>query len=477
MEKLKEYCGVLGIVCDDFNFNIAGQMYSGLMALQHRGQIFSGISTSTCDTKIFTYKKRGIVSKVLRPNILKKFPGNSGIGHVSCGPKYVFTQEEAQPFHLDSEIVNFSISMNGTINNTKTIHQKLSNLGKIFVGKSDIELVATLIETIYHMNNDMLKTIKQTIDIIKGAYSIIILSDNGHLYGFKDDHGYRPLCYGSVERNHKKFYVIASESCALDALGINLCGEISSGEILHINPVQGLEKIKYKTMESQKFCIFEYIYFARPDSIINDISVFDVRYLLGVNLAREDKQIFNHKNAIVVPVPDSGRSAAMGYAWESHLPYQEGLIKNRYIWQLKSDPEQKLNTIKSVLKDKDVILVDDSILSGKTMKKIIRMLKNANAKSIHVRISSPPVRFNCKTNERYLERDILIADPEISGTEEYPLFVKKVLSYIGADSLKYQTIKGLLNSIGEMSNNVCLKCIYHKSLKKKKDLPKLNSFL
>ncbi len=233
--------------------------------------------------------------------------------------------------------------------------------------------------------------------MLEGAYSLLILTNDGYIYAIRDPTGCKPLCYGMLEINDMKFYIFSSESCSLDVLGANLIDDVKPGEIIKIHPEKEIQKFFIKSNKRVGVCHFEYVYFARPDSIIDGISVGETRFRLGMNLAKDDD--LNISNAVVVPVPDSGRSAAMGYSWYSGIPYEEGLMKNRYIWQLKANPKEKLNPIKSVVNGKNIILVDDSILSGETMKDIIRMLREAGAKSIHVRISCPPIIKSCKLLE------------------------------------------------------------------------------
>ncbi len=462
-DKIREYCGVFAISCSDFSFSVAESIYQGLMAIQHRGQLFSGISTF-CDGEIISYKNRGLVSKVLNPKRLKTISGNVGIGHVCYGSTNRIILKDAQPYHFKSKQIDFSLAMNGAITNYDELFLKLKKMGRTFTGKSDVELIVTLIEVFSKFSDDMVEALKMVAKALKGAYSIIILRNNGNIYAMKDQHGYKPLCYGKLKINNKKFHIISSESCAIDTLGGILKREIKPGEILTINPINDLKSYHPQVQKRQKFCQYEYIYFARPDSIINGISVAEVRYKLGRNLARND--IIRHDNTIVVPVPDSGRSAAMGYAWESKIPYAEGLMKNRYLWQLGSNVIEKLNPIKSVIKGKHIILIDDSILSGITMKKIISMLKReGGAKTVNVRISSPPILKNCELNSSLSNRDLLIAyQKKITFPENY---VKEIKKYIGANTLKYQSIEGLIDAIGLDENKLCLACLKDETIKKR----------
>ena len=449
-------CGIFGIYCDDFSYYVSEEIYQGLMALQHRGQLFAGISTSDCKGNFSSYKNRGLVSKVLNPKRLKTFFGNVGIGHICYNSRKCTSAGNAQPYHFKSVMIEFSLAINGTITNYDEIYKRLRSMGRIFSGNSDVELIATLIETLSNFSESMVETLKKVIKIIKGALSLIILVNDGTIYAMKDSIGYNPLCYGTLKINNRKFFIISSESCGLDALGATLKGELNPGTILKISHSNGLEKHKTEVPENLKgICQFEYVYFARPDSIIDGISVADVRYNLGRNLAKMDD--FQSKDAIVIPIPDSGRSAAMGYAWESGLTYQEGLMKNRYIWQIKSDVSDKLNPIKEIIKDKDIILVDDSIISGNTIKIIIEMIKKAGAKSVNVRISCPPIIKNCKINNSISNRELLIAYQ--TKVMNYSNFNEEMRKYIRSDTLMYQTINGLIDAIGLGTNKMCFDCL------------------
>lgn len=453
--RIKDYCGIFGISCNDFSYSVSGLIYSGLMALQHRGQKFSGISVSHCDGKIDSYKDYGLVSKVLNRKKLKIFSGNVGIGHVCYGGPNCNNLESAQPYHFKTSKVEFSIAMNGIITNYHDILQELKSLGRIFTGNSHIELLATLITTLYQLSEDIFSALMKTMKLIKGAYSLSLLTNEGLIYALRDPLGYKPLCYGGLKIDKKKYYILSSESCAIEVIGGKLIGDVKPGEIIKIDPIKGFEKHQILKQENFRICQYEYVYFARPDSIIDGNSVAKVRYNLGKNLAKDDT--FNSKNAIVVPVPDSGRSAAMGYSWESKIPYEEGLMKNRYMWQNKVDVSKKLNPIKTVIKNKDIILIDDSIISGNTMKKIVSMLKKTGALSVHVRISCPPIIKNCELNSIFSNEELLVAYK--TKVKYYNNFNEEMRRYIDADSLKYQSITGLIDAIGLDQNRLCIDCL------------------
>ena len=460
--KIEEYCGIIGVSCNDFSFTVASSIYTGLMAIQHRGQLFSGISTTSCDRKISTYKDIGLVSNVFKLKRIKTFSGNVGIGHVAYGSLEDKNIEYAQPYHHKSDLLEFTLALNGTITNYDEIKKYLINLGKVLVNNSDVELIATLIETFSRSSESLLDALKLLMNFLKGAFCLVLLTNEGELYVMRDPIGYKPLCYGIREDENRKFFIISSESCAIDAMDGKLKGDISPGEILHIDPVKGLKKYKILSRKSHGICQYEFVYFARPDSIINGISVADVRYRLGIKLAQSDLK-FNLDNTIVVPVPDSGRSAAMGYAWESKIPYQEGLMKNRYLWQLKSDPNEKLNPVKPIVVGKNVILVDDSMLSGVTMKKIILMLRKAGAVAIHVRIACPPIVNECQINNSFSNRELLIAYQKKKLNRKD--FIEEIRKYIQADSLKFQTNENLIKSISLDKKEICYNCLKDNPIK------------
>jgi amidophosphoribosyltransferase len=453
-DKVRDYCGVFGVTSSDYSFSVAGMIYSGLMALQHRGQIFSGISMSDCHGNIITHTGRGLVSKVLNPKHLRGFSGNVGIGHVCYGRPNCESLESAQPYYYKTHNNEFSVALNGTITNREQLVQKLNNMGRFISGNSSIELIATLIDALILLTDDRLGVLKNLFNVVKGAYSLLIIFSDGILYALRDPSGCKPLCYGQFKSDDKKFYIISSESCALDVLGGELIDDIHPGEIVEFRP-DSLHIVQEKTKFQKGVCLFEYIYFARPDSIIDGISVAQVRYKLGENLAFDDDM--NLSNPIVVPVPDSGRSAAMGYSWKSKLLYQEGLMKNRYMWKLSSQTRNKLNPIKSVITGSDIILIDDSIVSGNTLKEIIYMLRKEGANSIHVRISCPPIIKNCNLNDVFATRKLLIAYD--TKEKDYDNFDEEMRKFIDADSLKFQTYDGLINAVGMASNEMCKTCI------------------
>ncbi|TFF97962.1 MAG: amidophosphoribosyltransferase [Promethearchaeota archaeon] len=472
LRKPKEHCAVFGVSCDDVEYSITQFLYTGLISLQHRGQESSGISLLKKRGKIFTYKREGLVSKVLDKRHLFKYWGNIGIGHnryATTGSEEFSSVDLMQPYHFKNDKIDFSFGFNGTIANYKEIQEEMKEKGHIFVNDTDTEVIAQLIASISLTTNNWPDILEKATETLDGSYSLILLTSNGEIYAIRDPLGFKPLCIGRKRTKKRTFYFVASESCAIDSLGGEFMRDVKPGEILHIDYQEGVKRDLILSNNKTAVCQFEFVYFARPDSIIDGISVFEARLNMGKNLARNDPKLKDPefiKNAIVVPVPDSGRSAAVGYANESGLPYLEGLMKNRYVWRTfimpgqqkrKSAVQEKLNPIKSVVNDKDIILIDDSIVRGNTTKQIIKLIKEAGAKSVNVRISAPPVISACYMGVDFPTTDELIAGKAFIkfGREKY---IDRVKDIIGADTLIYQTIEGLEKAIG-LKSGLCMACL------------------
>jgi amidophosphoribosyltransferase len=473
-DKPIETCGVFGVTSDDIGFSVTKLLYKGLIALQHRGQESSGISILKVGGKIHTYKKKGLVSKVLSQKTLSQFWGNVGIGHnryATTGSEFYETPEYIQPFHYKNNEIEFSIAFNGTIPVYEQIKKKMDNMGRVFTTDTDTEVIAQLIASIAMGTEDWPEILKIASRFLDGSYSLVLLTSDGDIYAIRDPKGFKPLCIGELKTDERNYYFVASESCAIDNVGAKLLRDVEPGEIVHLSHQKDIHSEMVLRAERTALCQFEFVYFARPDSIIDGVSVAEARVRMGENLAKADIQFLNpefKKNAIVVPVPDSGRSAAVGYAKETGLPYVEGLMKNRYVWRTFIMPEQarrktavkeKLNPIKSVIQGKEVILLDDSIVRGTTMKQIVSLLKDkGKAKSVHVRISCPPVVGACYMGIDFPTTEELIAGKSKKefGEQEY---IEEIRKTIGADSLLYQTIEDLKESIGKRESQLCLACL------------------
>ncbi len=472
LDRPREKCAVFGVTCDDIDFSITQFLYTGLISLQHRGQESSGISLLKTRGEMFTYKRKGLVSKVLDNKHIFRYWGNIGIGHnryATTGSEDFSSKDLIQPYHFKNNKIEFSFAFNGTIANYLEIKRGMEERGFIFVNETDTEVIAQLIASISSTTDNWPEILKQATSSLDGSYSLVLLTPKGDIYAIRDPLGFKPLCIGKKKTKMRTFYFVASESCAIDSLGGELLRDVEPGEILHLNYDNGIIRDLVLPSDKTAICQFEFVYFSRPDSIIDGVSVAQARLRMGQNLAKNDPKLSKsefRENAIVVPVPDSGRSAAVGYANESGLPYLEGLMKNRYVWRTfimpgqqkrKSAVREKLNPIKSVVDGKDIILIDDSIVRGTTTKQIIKLIKKAGAKSVNVRISAPPVINACYMGIDFPTTEELIAGRSLKkvGRKEY---IERVRNIIGADSLLYQTIEGLQEAIG-LESGLCKACL------------------
>ncbi len=442
-DKPKEECGVIGIY-EKNNINTSVLAYHGLIALQHRGQESAGLAVKN-DGIITCYKEMGLVSEVFDDKILNLLKGDSCIGHVrysTTGESFV---TNAQPLVVKYKNGTIALAHNGNLVNAHALRREMEDQGMIFTTSIDSEIIACLIAKNYKDNID--DAITRTMDVIRGSYSLVIMT-NDELIGVRDKHGLRPLVLGMLGEG----YVLASESCALDTLGAKFVRDVNPGEIIIIDE-KGLRSIQTEP-EKKASCIFEYIYFARPDSIIDGISVYGSRENAGRILAKEQPADAD----LVICVPDSGTPAAIGYAKESGIPYTIGLIKNRYIGRTFIQPSQetrelgvtlKLNPLKKQIEGKRIVMVDDSIVRGTTSKKIVQALRDAGAKEVHVRVSSPMVIHSC-----YFGIDTQRSN-ELMGASNLLEMIKEK---IDADSLGYLSYEGLLESVSSKGKGFCTAC-------------------
>ena len=473
MDKPIEHCAVFGVTCDDKTFTISRLLYLGLISQQHRGQESTGISILKTGSSIVTYKKKGLVSQVLNDSVLSKLWGNVGIGHnryATTGAQEFSSLDYIQPYHFKNNEIEFSLAFNGTIPNYADIKQRLEDKGRIFVTNTDTEVVAQLIASIALGTESWPEILKTASGSLDGSYSLLLLTAEGDIYAIRDPLGFKPLCIGELKAEERNLYIVSSESCGIDVVGGKLIRDVEPGEIVHLSHRKELHSEIVVKSDRTALCQFEFVYFARPDSIIDGVSVAQTRLQLGINLARNDPILKDSKfreNAIVVPVPDSGRSVAVGYAQEAKLPYVEGLMKNRYVWRTFIMPGQKnreaavkekLNPIKTFINGKNVILLDDSIVRGTTTKKIINLIRDAGARSVNVRISCPPVIKPCYMGIDFPTTSELIAGhfKNLYGEENY---IEEIKKKIGADSLRYQTIEDLVSAIGKRKNQLCMACL------------------
>jgi len=471
--KPREHCAIFGVTCNDIGYSISKLLYQGLIALQHRGQESSGISVLKTGGTINTYKKSGLVSQVLESKILSQYWGNVGIGHnryATTGAIGYKSTDYMQPFHFKNNQIEFSMAFNGTISNFAEIRKKMDDMGRVFITDTDTEVMAQLIGSIALGTEDWPEILKMTSKLLDGSYSLLLMTSEGDIYAMRDPLGFKPLCIGELKSEKRNIYFVASESCAIDVVGGNFLRDVEPGEILHLSHQKDIHSELVIKSSRTALCQFEFVYFARPDSIIDGVSVAEARLRLGANLAKKDPILKNpeiKENAIVVPVPDSGRSVAVGYAKEAELPYLEGLMKNRYVHRTFIMPGQqkrkiavkeKLNPIKSVVSGKDVILLDDSIVRGTTTQQIVSMLKEkGGAKRVHLRVSCPPIISPCYMGIDFPTTDELIAGKFQNYYAEN--YLEEIRKKIGADTLLYQTIDDLTEAIGKKKNQLCLACL------------------
>jgi amidophosphoribosyltransferase len=456
-------CGIFG-VCSNERMNVAKKIYYGLFALQHRGQEGAGIATSD-GRGVHHHKGIGLVSEVFTNNELQSLYGHIGIGHVRYSTTGDSTIENCQPFVVKSSFGPIAIAHNGDIVNSTILKRELEKMGHIFISSTDSEVIAQLLVRELLKTEDIIEAIKNTAKKLIGAYSLLIMF-NDKLIAVRDTNGFKPLCMG---RDENCIY-FASEDCALDTVNAEFIRDIRPGEIVMVNDGEvesyeiemlceeinvklNLPIDKYIYNNCVSTCMFEYVYFARPDSTIDGISVYEVRRKIGKILAKEHPCDAD----IISPVPDSGITFAIGYSEELGIPYYEGLIKNRYVGRTFILPTQeerdlavrlKLNPVKSILKDKRVVLVDDSIVRGTTSRRIVNMLKKAGAKEVHLRIGSPRIISPCFYGIDMATKEELIAS---SKTDE------EICKYMNADSLGYLSIEGLVKAIGR--KDLCLACV------------------
>lgn len=450
MPKIREECGVFGVYGSK-NPKIAQTVYFGLFSLQHRGQESCGIAVNN-DGAFKSYKDLGLVNDVFTPNIIERLgEGNIAIGHVRYGTTGGNERSNAQPIVVNHIKGSMALAHNGNITNSYELRSQFEAKGSIFQTTSDTEVISyAIIEE--RLNSETIEeAVCKAMNRIKGAYSMIIMSPQ-KLIAARDKNGFRPLCYGKTSNGE---YIIASESCALDSVGAEFIRDIEKGEILVFGK-DGIKSIKeHCGKEKQTACVFEYVYFARPDSIIEGKNVHEARIKAGEILAEE-----HPVNAdVVVGVPDSGLDAALGYSKASKIPYGIGFIKNKYIGRTFIYPEVKsrmdkvkikLNPIANVVKGKRVILIDDSIVRGTTSERIVKLLRDAGATEVHMRVSAPPFINPCYYGTDIDSKENLIA---------CKYTISEIAKKIGADSLGYLSLEGVkkIGYVNEKSG-FCVAC-------------------
>lgn len=446
-EGLHEECGVFGIFSDG-SLDPAYACYNGLLALQHRGQESCGIAVS--DEGVIDYHKNmGLVTEVFNNSILDSLRGQMGISHVRYSTAGGSVLENAQPLVMRYVKGTLSVAHNGNLTNAVEIRRELEHKGAIFQTTIDSEVICYLIARERLNCHSVEEAVAQTMTHIKGAYSLLVMSPR-KLIAARDPHGFRPLCMGKLNGT----YVFASESAALDACGAEFVRDVEPGEIIIVDN-KGLRTMKPDFGEKKKsLCIFEYIYFARSDSFIDGVSVYEARKQAGRILARE----FPAEADMVIGVPESGIDAAIGYAEESGIPYEKAIVKNSYIGRTFIKPSQsermksvriKLNPIADMVRGKRVVMIDDSIVRGTTVDRIVTMLRDAGAKEVHMRISSPPFMWPCYYGTDIPSRGELIACNHT---------IEEITKLSGADSLGYLPVESLHEMIGYAPVGFCQGC-------------------
>ena len=439
---MHESCGVFGIYAP--GVDVARITFFGLFALQHRGQESAGIATAD-GKKIYLHTSMGLVSQAFTEDELAQLHGHIAIGHTRYSTTGSSRACNAQPMLLEANSNTIALAHNGNIVNAKFLQEELSQQGFTFAATTDSEIIANLI--ISSTERNYVDKIRYAMRRLQGAYSLVILAKD-KLIGVRDPMGVRPLCLGTIDGG----WVIASESCALGHVGAQFIREIEPGEIVVINK----SGVRSFTEESPRkaLCIFEYIYFARPDSVIQGKLLYPARQAMGRILARE----YPVDADLVMGVPDSATAAGIGYAVASGIPYCEGLIKNRYVGRTFIEPDQRLrdlgvklkfNPLAETIVGKRLVVVDDSIVRGTTTPKVVAMLKKAGAKEVHLRICSPPIRHPCFFGVDMATRWELIASQKT---------IPEIRQTIGADSLGYISIDGLIESVGLPKDIFCLAC-------------------
>lgn len=434
VKSLNEECGVFGI----WGHPQAAQVtYFGLHSLQHRGQEGAGILTNDAG-KLIRHRDTGLISEVFKnPANLEKLTGQAAIGHVRYATAGEASIDNIQPFHFKFYDMEFGLAHNGNLTNTKTLKKELEHNGAIFSSSSDTEILAHLIRRSH--NPSFMGKVKEALNTVKGGFAYLLMMED-KLIAALDPNGFRPLSIGKMANGA---IVVSSETCAFEVVGAEWIRDVKPGEVVIIDN-SGIQYDTYTTDTQLAICSMEYIYFARPDSNIHGVNVHTARKRMGAQLARE----FKHEADIVVGVPNSSLSAAMGFAEESGLPNEMGLIKNQYTQRTFIQPTQelreqgvrmKLSAVSGVVKGKRVVMIDDSIVRGTTSRRIVQLLKEAGATEVHVAIGSPALAYPCFYGiDIQTRRELIAANHSVEETRQI----------IGADSLTYLSIDGLIDSIG-----------------------------
>ncbi|MGH2503941.1 MAG: amidophosphoribosyltransferase [Ktedonobacterales bacterium] len=448
MDRLHEACGVFGIYAP--GMDVARVTFFGLYALQHRGQESAGIVTTTGAPELLQHRHIGLVSQVFNEENLRALSGFAAIGHTRYSTTGSNRQENVQPIMTTGTLGQVAIGHNGNLTNTLTLRARLVDEGETFQSTSDTEVIARMLAIAPGLTTA--DKLRRVMPSLQGSYSLVILTPN-ELLAARDPFGVRPLCLGQLSGH----WVVASETCALDTIGAQFVREIEPGEIIAISGDgdAGLRSLQGQKSRKRAACLFEYIYFARPDSVLSDRSLYLARQRMGIQLAEE----YPVEADLVIGVPDSATPAAAGYAGARGLPYADGLIKNRYIGRTFIQPDQqmralgvkmKFNALGAVLAGKRVVMIDDSIVRGTTSRPLVQLLRDAGATEVHLGITSPPFKWPC-----YLGLDVARRDELIAARLEDAAAIGRE---IGVDSIHYLTLDGLVQAIDLPGDSFCVGC-------------------
>ncbi|MDR0569564.1 MAG: amidophosphoribosyltransferase [Spirochaetaceae bacterium] len=444
-DKLHEACGICGIFFNNPEKDAASLVYYGLFALQHRGQESAGIAAMK-DKTLECRKGMGLAGDVFNREVLRGIRGSAAIGHVRYATSGACTIENAQPFVSRFKLGSIAVAHNGALTNADVVRELLEDAGVGFTSSCDSEVIINLIAKNYKKGLE--KALTDTITFIQGSYALAVLTDDA-LIGIRDPNGIRPLCLGSLEDG----WILASESCAISAVGGTFVRDIEPGEMVIVSKAQVLS-FSFSEKTRRSVCAFEYVYFARTDSIIDGVDVYGSRSKAGQILGRESGAVAD----LVIGVPDSGIPAAIGYSKATGTPFGLGIVKSKYVGRTFIAPSQDLreqavsvkhSVIRSEVEGKRIMLIDDSIVRGTTSRRLVSLLREAGAEEVHIRICSPPVRFPCFFGIDTPRRKELISnlnDPDALRIS------------LGADSLAFLSIEGLLESLGTKDKGYCLGC-------------------
>ena len=446
-DKFHDECGVVAIYGHPEASNLS---YLGVYALQHRGQESAGICSSD-GRQIHCHKSMGHVAEIFTPEVLGRLPGDHAIGHTRYSTAGDTVLLNAQPFSVACNKGKIAVAHNGNIINAGELRRELEREGSIFQASSDTEVILHLVAR--SRERTLAGALREALLQLEGAFSLVFLAEDRIIVA-RDPHGFRPLAFGQMELSGGRIcYVFASETCAFDLINAVYLGEVEPGEMMIAGP-EGITRERYAPIRDHAHCVFEHVYFSRPDSIVFGRSVEESRELMGRLLAREHPVDAD----VVVPVPDSGVAAALGYAAEADIPFRQALIRNHYVGRTFIEPSQairdfgvklKLNPVRHLLEGKRVILVDDSVVRGTTSRKIVRMVRNAGAREVHLRISCPPTKSPCFYG---------VDTPSVGELIAANNSVEEIRRFVEADSLGYLSLSALRDAVNDSRQDYCYAC-------------------